>query len=124
MNQNLFKVKAPFEPTGDQPKAINDLAAGIKNGMESQVLLGVTGTGKTYTIAKVIERRLPRSLPASLNLFFQIITLATSSVIMTIISRKHICRRRTLILKRMRPLMTRLISSAIRRRVHFLNGVM
>ena len=56
MNQNLFKVKAPFEPTGDQPKAINDLAAGIKNGMESQVLLGVTGTGKTYTIAKVIER--------------------------------------------------------------------
>ncbi len=56
MNDKLFKVKAPFEPMGDQPKAIHDLAAGIENGMESQVLLGVTGTGKTYTIAKVIER--------------------------------------------------------------------
>ena len=56
MNDKLFKVKAPFEPMGDQPKAIHDLAAGIENGMESQVLLGVTGTGKTYTIAKVIEQ--------------------------------------------------------------------
>ena len=56
IKENLFKVKAPFEPMGDQPKAIHDLAAGIKNGMESQVLLGVTGTGKTYTIAKVIEQ--------------------------------------------------------------------
>ena len=56
MNNRLFKVKAPFEPMGDQPKAIHDLAEGIRNGMDSQVLLGVTGTGKTYTIAKVIER--------------------------------------------------------------------
>ena len=56
MDDRLFKVKAPFEPMGDQPKAIHDLAEGIRNGMESQVLLGVTGTGKTYTIAKVIER--------------------------------------------------------------------
>ena len=51
-----FKVVAPFEPMGDQPRAINDLAAGIENGKTSQVLLGATGTGKTYTIAKVIER--------------------------------------------------------------------
>ena len=56
MKQQIFKVKAPFEPTGDQPKAIHDLSAGIENGMTSQVLLGVTGTGKTYTIAKVIEK--------------------------------------------------------------------
>ena len=56
MNESLFKVKAPFEPMGDQPKAIHDLAAGIENGMDFQVLLGVTGTGKTYTIAKVIEQ--------------------------------------------------------------------
>ena len=56
MDNKLFKVQAPFEPMGDQPKAIHDLAEGIRNGMESQVLLGVTGTGKTYTIAKVIER--------------------------------------------------------------------
>ena len=51
-----FKVVAPFEPMGDQPQAINDLAAGIENGQEAQVLLGATGTGKTYTIAKVIEK--------------------------------------------------------------------
>ena len=51
-----FEVVAPFEPMGDQPRAINDLAAGIENGQEAQVLLGATGTGKTYTIAKVIEK--------------------------------------------------------------------
>ena len=51
-----FKVVAPFEPMGDQPQAIEDLAAGIRNGQETQVLLGATGTGKTYTIAKVIEQ--------------------------------------------------------------------
>ena len=51
-----FEVSAPFEPMGDQPHAIRDLAAGIENGQEAQVLLGATGTGKTYTIAKTIER--------------------------------------------------------------------
>ena len=51
-----FEVVAPFEPMGDQPKAIADLAAGVENGMDCQVLLGATGTGKTYTIAKVIEK--------------------------------------------------------------------
>ena len=51
-----FKVVAPFEPMGDQPHAIADLAGGIENGQTAQVLLGATGTGKTYTMAKVIER--------------------------------------------------------------------
>lgn len=51
-----FKVVAPFSPMGDQPHAIEELAAGIENGQEAQVLLGATGTGKTYTIAKVIEK--------------------------------------------------------------------
>lgn len=51
-----FEVSAPFAPMGDQPRAIRDLAAGIENGQEAQVLLGATGTGKTYTIAKTIER--------------------------------------------------------------------
>ena len=51
-----FRVDAPFSPMGDQPKAIEDLAQGIENGMEAQVLLGATGTGKTFTIAKVIEK--------------------------------------------------------------------
>ena len=51
-----FEVVAPFEPMGDQPQAIAELAAGVKNGQQAQVLLGATGTGKTYTIAKVIEK--------------------------------------------------------------------
>lgn len=51
-----FKVVAPFEPTGDQPQAIDMLVGGIENGQTAQVLLGATGTGKTFTIAKTIER--------------------------------------------------------------------
>lgn len=51
-----FKVVAPFEPMGDQPQAISELASGIEAGQRAQVLLGATGTGKTYTIAKVIEK--------------------------------------------------------------------
>jgi excinuclease ABC subunit B len=51
-----FEVVAPFVPMGDQPKAIDELAAGIENGQAAQVLLGATGTGKTFTIAKVIEK--------------------------------------------------------------------
>ncbi|MGN0949734.1 MAG: excinuclease ABC subunit UvrB [Mitsuokella sp.] len=51
-----FQVVAPFEPMGDQPQAIEELAQGVKNGQQAQVLLGATGTGKTYTIAKVIEK--------------------------------------------------------------------
>ena len=52
----LFDVVSEFKPTGDQPQAIEKLTAGIKNGLEHQVLLGVTGSGKTFTMAKVIEQ--------------------------------------------------------------------
>ncbi|MBQ4109660.1 MAG: excinuclease ABC subunit UvrB [Clostridia bacterium] len=52
----MFKVHSPFEPCGDQPKAIEDLADGIIKGDRFQTLLGVTGSGKTYTMAKVIEK--------------------------------------------------------------------
>ena len=51
-----FKEVSPFAPQGDQPQAIDILANGVKNGDDVQVLLGVTGSGKTYTMAKVIER--------------------------------------------------------------------
>ena len=50
-----FKVEAPFVPTGDQPAAIQSLTDGIERGEWAQVLLGATGTGKTFTMAKVIE---------------------------------------------------------------------
>ena len=51
-----FKVVSPYEPQGDQPQAIDDLAKSIEAGNPMSVLLGVTGSGKTYTMAKVIER--------------------------------------------------------------------
>ena len=50
-----FKVMAPYVPTGDQPEAIRKLTEGVLAGQQSQVLLGATGTGKTFTMAKVIE---------------------------------------------------------------------
>ncbi len=51
-----FQVVSEYEPSGDQPEAIAALAEGIENGLKEQVLLGVTGSGKTFTMAKVIER--------------------------------------------------------------------
>ena len=51
-----FKLQAPFEPMGDQPTAIDDLVEGLNSGERDQVLLGVTGSGKTFTVANVIER--------------------------------------------------------------------
>ena len=51
-----FKVVSEYQPAGDQPQAIDKLAAGLENGLREQVLKGVTGSGKTYTMAKVIER--------------------------------------------------------------------
>jgi len=51
-----FKVVSEYQPAGDQPQAIEKLAQGVENGLRQQVLLGVTGSGKTYTMAKVIER--------------------------------------------------------------------
>lgn len=51
-----FKLESPFRPTGDQPKAIEKLTKGIRKGMKDQVLLGVTGSGKTFTMASVIEQ--------------------------------------------------------------------
>ena len=52
---SIFKVSADFKPAGDQPKAIKTISDNLKSGLLNQVLLGVTGSGKTYTVAKVIE---------------------------------------------------------------------
>ncbi len=51
-----FKLNSPYKPLGDQPKAINSLADGINEGIKEQTLLGVTGSGKTFTMANVIEK--------------------------------------------------------------------
>ncbi len=53
---NNYKLQAPYEPSGDQPDAIKKLVRGVNNGKEFQTLLGATGTGKTFTIANVIQQ--------------------------------------------------------------------
>lgn len=54
--QSIFKLHAPFEPTGDQPQAIDALVKGFKEGNQFETLLGVTGSGKTFTMANVIAK--------------------------------------------------------------------
>ena len=56
MSEEKFKIESKFKPSGDQPEAIEKLAEGVSDGLASQVLLGVTGSGKTFTIANVIEK--------------------------------------------------------------------
>ena len=52
----MFKLHSEFNPTGDQPQAIEKLVDGIKQGKKFQTLLGVTGSGKTFTMANIIEK--------------------------------------------------------------------
>ncbi len=54
--QNRFKIASKYKPAGDQPKAIENLVDGLNNGYDGQTLLGITGSGKTFTIANVIEQ--------------------------------------------------------------------
>ena len=56
MNKKKFKLVSKYNPAGDQPKAIDKLIDGLESGLSSQVLLGVTGSGKTFTIANIVER--------------------------------------------------------------------
>ena len=51
-----FKLSSKFQPTGDQPEAIDQLVRGVSSGIKEQTLLGVTGSGKTFTMANVIAR--------------------------------------------------------------------
>lgn len=52
----MFELVSNYEPNGDQPQAIDELVSGLNNNLRSQVLLGATGTGKTFTIANVINK--------------------------------------------------------------------
>ena len=56
MSSKAFKIHSKYKPAGDQPKAIDGLVDGIDSGLARQTLLGVTGSGKTFTMANVIER--------------------------------------------------------------------
>ncbi|HBF37939.1 MAG TPA: hypothetical protein DDW50_11520, partial [Firmicutes bacterium] len=55
VNNKKFVVHSEYKPSGDQPKAIAELVRGVQEGCRDQVLLGVTGSGKTFTMAKVVE---------------------------------------------------------------------
>ncbi len=55
-NNRLFKIESSYKPAGDQPTAINNIVTGLQSGLASQTLLGVTGSGKTFTIANVVEK--------------------------------------------------------------------
>ena len=52
-----FHLEAPYQPTGDQPQAIEQLVAGLRMGQREQTLLGVTGSGKTFTMANIIAQQ-------------------------------------------------------------------
>ena len=52
----LFKIHSEYKPTGDQPEAIENISEGFKKGLKYQTLLGVTGSGKTFTMANIIEK--------------------------------------------------------------------
>lgn len=56
MEEQRFKLHAPYKPTGDQPQAIEALSEGVEKGYKEQTLLGVTGSGKTFTMANIIEK--------------------------------------------------------------------
>ena len=55
IEQNIFKLHSEYQPTGDQPQAIEALVKGFKEGNQFQTLLGITGSGKTFTMANVIQ---------------------------------------------------------------------
>lgn len=97
-----FHLQAPFEPTGDQPQAIAQLTSSLKGGHRYQTLLGATGTGKTFSVAAVIEKvgkptlvlahnkTLAAQLCNELRDFFLVTRWNTSSATTTTINRKLI----------------------------------
>ena len=111
--EKTLKVVSDFEPAGSQPDAIKNLVSGLGDGLLHQTLLGVTGSGKTYTMAKVIEetqrpaiimahnKHLPHNYMESLEISFQIIRLSILFLIMITISLRHMSQLLIPILQRM-----------------------
>ena len=107
-----FKLISEYQPTGDQPEAIEELSKGIREGASYQTLLGVTGSGKTFTMANVVEKiqkpvlvlshnkTLAAQLYGEFKQFSQITWWSILYLIMIITNLKLICQRQTHILKK------------------------
>lgn len=114
-----FKLTSEFQPTGDQPEAIRQLIQGLQSGRSSQVLLGVTGSGKTFTVANVINeihrptlilshnKTLAAQLYGEFKSFFPKMQSNILYLITIITNRKLICRQQIPISKKTSPSMTR-----------------
>ena len=110
--QNKFQIQSKFTPSGDQPNAIKLLTEGLNNGVKDQVLLGVTGSGKTYTMAKIIEevqrpaivlapnKTLAAQLYGEFKSFFPKMLSSILYHIMIIINQKHMLQEQIHILKK------------------------
>ena len=97
-----FVLHSKYKPTGDQPEAIEKLSNGIKNGLKEQVLLGVTGSGKTFTMANIIANVNRPTLVLAHNKTLAAQLCSILFLITTTTSPKRIYRAATLILKRIR----------------------
>ncbi|WP_373396642.1 DEAD/DEAH box helicase family protein [Algoriphagus halophilus] len=107
-----FKLTSDYQPTGDQPKAIEKLTEGVNSGEKSQVLLGVTGSGKTFTIANLIQqvqkptlilshnKTLAAQLYGEFKQFFQTMQLNILFPITITTSQKPSSQARVLILRK------------------------
>jgi len=113
-----FQMKTDFKPAGDQPEAIKQLVNGANKDQLSQVLLGVTGSGKTFTMAKVIEKTNRPALILAPNK-----TLA-AQLIMIIILQKRTFQDLTPTLKKKHQLMNKLTECVTRQQDHFLSEMM
>ena len=123
-----FELVSEYSPTGDQPQAIEKLVEGFKEGNQFQTLLGVTGSGKTFTMANVIRKlnkptliiahnkTLAAQLYSEMKEFFPIMRWNTLSATMTTTNRRLTSRPRTHISRRIPPSTTRSISCVIQRR--------
>lgn len=119
-----FKIHSPYQMAGDQPEAVAKLVEGINNGLTEQTLMGVTGSGKTFTMANIIEqtqrptlvlahnKTLAAQLCTELREFFpeNAVEYFVSYTIIT--SRRRISPRPTPILRRIPPSMMRLTACA------------
>ena len=126
----MFKLHSEYKPTGDQPQAIEYLSKGIEEGKKFQTLLGVTGSGKTFTMANIIQKVqkptlvLAHNNTVNLKSFSLKIMLSILFLITTITNQKHIFHLQIPILRRTLLLMMRLINYVILQQLHYLKHEM